>query len=782
MVISLKKTDPEYLKSPNMKIVEPDGLFDRKYCLGNLEFDTETYNPIYIHEESSNKVFLTDVLPELKRFDIDWVKIYKLLKDSPDKTIELEFSTDDEVYCIRIALSLNISNDRRALYALSDLSVMSRKANRSERLLQACGDHLFEYNTATGEMTSNMRLGEILDHRDYKDNDISSLLSFLHNQSDYELVKNFLVNGTNQNTELQFAMRARNGLMIPFSGITKNIKSDKNGNPLIVVGKIWKAQKSSLSSCGELRSADFYRKLFESAPFGVCEIDENSFCFFANAQTSIMTGYSQDELSGFGWKRLYDEVTLRKVHDRIIRAQAKNEDHVVIDLDAITKQGENAVFRVEYSTKTIEGRTMLVMCDVSELHHSQTRLLQQKNELEKSLALTEKAKQARTEFFAKVSHELRTPLSAMIGLSTLLAETDLEDSQKQYVNTIIRCGEFLRLLLEDVLLLAKVNTSDDEDQFHIELAPYDLQESVKEIFEMYRSMMADTKNIELEMNVETSGPSNSFNIISDESRIRQIIVNLVSNAIKYTKNGKVAVQVSIIMPDPAKLDDTSDPDLRICEICVSDTGPGIPDNEIDNIFEPFHQVNQKYQNEGVGLGLSIAKKFVHALGGDIVVKSGLGKGTSFFISIPVKQCNDDTMQMAKSPDKDFEKSSLKCVRALVVEDNPLNAIICERLLKKLNVSSKIVDCAENALEIMKLEAFDLVLMDISLPGMNGVDATRLIKQDPQYHSQSAYIVALTANAMDGDREYYLNSGMNDYIAKPFRLSDLERVISCCQKR
>lgn len=272
-------------------------------------------------------------------------------------------------------------------------------------------------------------------------------------------------------------------------------------------------------------------------------------------------------------------------------------------------------------------------------------------------------------------------------------------------------------------------------------------------------------------------PAEAILITADEGRIRQVVVNLISNAIKFTERGEIVVKASLLR-------DSSSGQMQ-CELSVRDTGFGMKDIDLEQIFQPFQQLDTPLKSFGAGLGLSIVKNLVTALKGSIQVKSKLGKGTTFVVRIPVHPyktpVTTPATSQAPTPEPQQQQHHDK-IKILIVEDNPVNMEITKRHLKRHGYDAFEATSGEDALDTAKHKRFDLIFMDISMPGINGMETTQIIRRSPNLYPGYPYICALTANAMEGDRETYLRAGMNDYISKPFKPDDLLRVIKSAEAR
>ena len=395
----------------------------------------------------------------------------------------------------------------------------------------------------------------------------------------------------------------------------------------------------------------------------------------------------------------------------------------------------------------------------------QLRRMNQKNEaitqeLAESLQAAEKANQAKSDFLANMSHELRTPMNGVIGMASLLADTGLTTEQKEYVNAITGSAESLRLLLCDILDISKIEAG----ALALENIAFPIRETIRETVRLLQPL-ADIKGIDLQLDINDDVPPA---IWGDPSRLRQVITNLIGNGIKFTDFGTVRISI--------ELHDTAEQLL----ISVQDTGIGIPAEKIEHIFDKFTQadasITRKYG--GTGLGLAITKQLVQLMGGLIQVESTIGKGSTFTFNMPLRVATEDDVRAAEGESDNaitqVDRIPIEKARALIVEDYPVNQVFARKLLAKFGFST--IDLAENgkeALEKVAYHEYDAIFMDCQMPVMDGFEATRILRE----RGCQLPIVAMTANAMIGDRERCLKAGMDDYISKPLRLDLLRKIIN-----
>jgi signal transduction histidine kinase/ActR/RegA family two-component response regulator len=366
-------------------------------------------------------------------------------------------------------------------------------------------------------------------------------------------------------------------------------------------------------------------------------------------------------------------------------------------------------------------------------------------------AEAERLAQARTEFLANMSHEIRTPMNGVLGMLNLLKDTPLTDEQRDLLQTAETSAQHLLEILNDILNLAKIEAG----QMKLERTPTDLKRLVRETCEMVRPQ-ARLKGILLREEL----PTDELYALADPTRLRQILLNLLSNAVKFTERGEV---VARLIQREASADNE-----HALRFEVQDTGIGIPPDKQQQIFEPFRQADgsttRKYG--GTGLGLAISKKLVELMGGRMGVVSQVGEGSTFWFEVALPACDAPAHVRLEQQLRAAEQTPLTGLRVLVAEDNFVNQKVIRRTLEKWGIEVQIANHGREALEWLSREPFHLVLMDCQMPEMDGYEATRRIRAYEQPRGLHMPIIALTANALEGDREKCLECGMDDYLTKP----------------
>jgi signal transduction histidine kinase len=402
--------------------------------------------------------------------------------------------------------------------------------------------------------------------------------------------------------------------------------------------------------------------------------------------------------------------------------------------------------------------TKRIQEDEDKKHEIETKLIEYAKELEKEKERAETANRLKSDFLAKMSHELRTPMNGILGMAQILENTELSEAQQKHIQVIRNSGDGLLFIINDILDLSKI----ESEELQLEEIPFDLYAKLNEVWELFHGQ-AEAKGIELRRDYDKSS---TLALTGDPLRLKQIVLNLVSNAIKFTDTGHVAIEVSeSLAPD----------NTALIQLKVIDTGDGIEASVQDFLFDPFKQANTSTTRKsgGTGLGLAICKQLAELMNGSVTLDSEIGKGSVFTLSLSLPLAKEEANKDSESHDSSGENVKLTG-NVLVADDAELNQVVIESILELVGVDVTLVDNGRKALDVWQSGDFDLILMDCEMPEMDGYTATKEIRKlESDSHIP---IVALTANAYDENKQRCLESGMDDFLTKPIDTPVLLRLL------
>jgi len=503
-----------------------------------------------------------------------------------------------------------------------------------------------------------------------------------------------------------------------------------------------------------------YRLLADTATDAIVTVDDNGRILFANPAVERLFGYSPQEVVGEPLSILAPERD-RARHDSVfdgVRAGRYQVSVSAARVSGLRKDGHEIALELSCGEGRVGHQRFFtgILRDVSDRHAAEQALIEAREQAVEGSRL-------KSEFLASMSHEIRTPMNGVTGMLELLLEEQLTDQQRKRVNVALGSAQALLTIINDILDLSKIEAGK------LDLVPEwtDVHALVDDVVGLMRPL-ADNKGLQVESSCASDVPAR---VLVDGGRLRQVLLNLAGNAVKFTDEGRVSVAVTAV---PAARDR-----VRL-QWSVSDTGIGIPAQQIPLVFEQFTQLEAAAtrRTNGTGLGLSICRKLIDLMGGTIQVASQPGKGSRFWFDVEVPCAAQERMAAPPKTPAAADVSRARGARVLLVEDNPVNRQFALAVLKSVGALVTVAIDGSEAVRMASEAEHDVILMDCQMPVMDGYEATRRIRAA----GIATPVIALTANAMEGDRDRCAAAGMDDYLAKPIRPDTLRAAVAAKARR
>ncbi len=492
------------------------------------------------------------------------------------------------------------------------------------------------------------------------------------------------------------------------------------------------------------KSEEKYRGIMTNMALGLLEVNNDQIIIRANDRFCKMLGYDENEIKG---KNAIDLFMLKEGEDtfytHLIERQKGNASSYEIPL--ARKDGSIAWVIISGAPIFDDNGQLIGSMGI---HYDITERKKLEEELEKAKKLAEEASQAEKQFLANMSHEIRTPLNAIIGMTHLLFDTRPNKQQYEYLDILKNSADFLLGLISDLLDMAKI----DSGKIETDSKPFDLLGLLKSTQRLFQIKIGDRP---IELNLMVDARIEGL-YLGDPLLLNQILLNLIGNAEKFTESGSINIEVRQL---------SQQENNAMIEFKIQDTGCGIEEEKLDVIFQKFKQINSEgHKHKGTGLGLTITKQLVETCGGKISVSSQLGKGSIFTFTLPLGV----SPESLPNPNHEIQHApkNIEGCRILIAEDNLMNQKYIGNLLNKWNLSFTIAPDGKKAVELANSSLYDIILMDIQMPHMDGYEATINIR-NTQNPNKNVPIIALTASAMLDQKSKAIQVGMNDFISKPF---------------
>jgi len=512
---------------------------------------------------------------------------------------------------------------------------------------------------------------------------------------------------------------------------------------------------------------EVWRGLVESAPDALVMVDAQGTIIFVSVQTQKLFGYSREELLKKKIECLLPEryrtkhVAQRSSYFESLRVRPMGAG---LELFGLHKSGAEIPIEISLSPlNTAQGFLVTAAIrDISERKKVQEELVQARK-------IAEAASQSKSEFLANMSHEIRTPLAGILGYAEMVAlYCNSSEEREDYLEKIRRCADTLTTLINDILDLSKVEAG----ALKVELVAFSIVAEVEHAVSLFQTTAAE-KKVTFNVHYERPFPNQ---IISDPTRLRQILTNLIGNAVKFTDSGSVSLHVFSDKKDANRL-----------SFALTDTGCGLAPEEQARLFQPFVQADSSTTRKygGTGLGLALSRRLAEALGGELVlVDSAPGKGSTFRLTIPVNLPGEANLGMVKTPGAGIALDNrntwprLDQIHILVAEDNPDNRELLQRFLGAQGASVDLANNGEETLKKAQTVRYDVILMDIQMPELDGLEVTRKLRK----LKNLTPIIALTAHAMSDERDKCLAAGCNEFLTKPINVPMLVQIVHSCTKK
>ncbi|MCA9732951.1 response regulator [candidate division KSB1 bacterium] len=554
----------------------------------------------------------------------------------------------------------------------------------------------------------------------------------------------------------------------------------------------------NLAAVSNIESSVWFHAL-DKAVDAVCFLDQQYTIRYVNKAWVRLLKYSLDDKQFFAGKHIMQFLSDKEFKDQFSPAisSCAKEDHIEIELNLHASDETTIPVWVTVSALSDTDNHFLayslVIRDLTALRMAEQELIQYTEEIEAAKlaneeqasllnlavgeleiarAEAEEAAIAKSRFLAIMSHEIRTPLNGVIGMNRLLLNTPLNDEQKEFAEVAMESGESLLHLINDILDFSKIEAG----KLELEKIEFNLETTIRRTANIIQHKV-DEKNLQQIIEIDAAMPRM---VIGDPTRMRQVVLNFASNAVKFTEKGSITFRCGLI----EKNDDTV-----MIKLSVIDTGIGIPKNKQHLVFESFSQVDSSTTRKfgGTGLGLAISKQLAALMGGEIGVNSKFGKGSEFWFTARLGVAVHSVEQVNFRPTEDsLQQESFANLTILVAEDNLINQKLARRLLEKSGHKVTIVENGVLAVAAFREENFDIILMDMQMPEMDGLQATQEIRMLENATNSHIPLIALTANAMKGDRDACIEAGMDDYVTKPLDpavlMAAMNRCLSECRNQ
>ncbi len=642
---------------------------------------------------------------------------------------------------------------------ISEIKAREQELSRSRELLKTAQRQAkigsWEWNESTKSISCSDEMLRMLELDIAKVPSAESILKLVH-PGDTNVLRKTFENGMQRSSPFEIEFRLVINGTVKYAYLTAQSFNAGTENFKMLFGTIQDITERKYIE-NEMRTAEKqYRSLFENSQHMICIHDLEGTIMSINPAGANAVGLFPEEIIGrninaFFWTKSQDEF------EKYLQTIIHNGKATGL-MRLLVQDGESSVWLYNNILLNDPDGNPYVLSSNVEI----TSRIEMEKELRTAKKLAEEALELKGRFVTNISHELRTPMNAIIGFSDLLLKTKLDNEQIEYLQAIHIAGDNLTSMINDVLDLAKIESGKIE----FEANPFAIRNVMSNVHRLL-SPNATQLKLSVEWKCDPNVPAY---VLGDELRLTQILINLVGNAIKFTERGFVRFSCFIKNENDEIFD---------LQFVVEDSGIGIPSEKLQLIFDPFVQASTESTRKfgGTGLGLSIVRNLTELQGGMISLKSIEGIGSSFTVNLPMKKVSIEVIQQVEKALQPIESPGN--VRVLIVEDQPLNQQLAKKLIHDFGFTTEVAFNGKTAVEFLRGETFDIVLMDLQMPEMDGYEATKVIRQTLHL---DVPIIALTAHSSSGEREKCLALGMNDYLTKPYRAQELYyKIVSNVEK-
>ncbi|UKS27144.1 PAS domain S-box protein [Paenibacillus sp. HWE-109] len=553
-------------------------------------------------------------------------------------------------------------------------------------------------------------------------------------------------------TSLEFRNLQSDGT-VKYMQIRVSVLFDEEGKPIKMSGTTQDITERKKAELNLQESVERYTSLKKYNHDAVISLDVKGTIINTNDMAAKLTGFSISEMRGENISKFIGEQNVARILSGVIE-DVTAERHI----NAIKhKDGAEIEVLATIAPIIINKKNVGYYVIAKDMTEQKTLLIAKE--------AAEKTNKAKSEFLAMMSHEIRTPMNGVIGMTDLLLHTtELDEEQKEYVQIIHKSGNTLITIINDILDFSKIEAGKTV----LQQQAMDIRDCISETRDILFAK-AQEKNLSIDISVSPKIP---YTLIGDYDRIKQILLNLLSNAIKFTYNGGVSIVVENGMSECKR---------RQLQFTIKDTGIGIPKEKLEHLFNPFYQLDSfmTRKSEGTGLGLAISKKLVGLMDGDIWVEHTDELGATFVCTIWLKEHEQAAALTPFSIGEDMIKQ--RPLNILIAEDNEINQITLRKMIEKMGHNTSIAENGNQVIRALAYESYDIIFMDIRMPELSGLEATKQIKANMP-PEKTPFIIAVTANALMGDREKCLEAGMDDYISKPIKSGILFEMIEKYERK